>query len=235
MGRPLNLFWFIPTSGDGRYLGTELGHRPADPRYLRELAVAADRLGFGGVLLPTGKNCEDSWVTAAGIAPLTERLRFLVAIRPGNASPSFYARQAAALDRLSNSRLLLNLVAGGSAAELAGDGIFLDHDTRYAQADEFLTIWRKLMSGETVDHDGRFLKLSHAPCQAACRAQTPLERAVLCILLIDCKAFCIESCTNRSRSSRAPKTEPLQRWRKDACRLHGTMPTPVCLGASASS
>ncbi len=159
MANPLDLFWFIPTSGDVRYLGTEIGYRPAEPRYLREIAQAVDRLGFGGVLLPTGKNCEDSWVTAAALATATERLRFLVAIRPGNASPAFYARQAAALDRLSDGRLLLNVVVGGSAAELAGDGIFLDHDTRYAQADEFLTIWRRLMLGETVDFDGRFLQV----------------------------------------------------------------------------
>ena len=159
MAKPLDLFWFIPTSGDGRFLGTELGHRPADPRYLREIAQAADRLGFGGVLLPTGKSCEDSWITAAGLAAVTDRLRFLVAIRPGVASPAFYARQTTALDRLSNGRLLLNVVAGGSSAELAGDGIFLDHDTRYAQADEFLTIWRRLMSGDRVNFNGQFLKV----------------------------------------------------------------------------
>jgi alkanesulfonate monooxygenase len=159
MAKPLDLFWFIPTSGDGRFLGTELGHRPADPRYLREIAQAADRLGFGGVLLPTGKSCEDSWITAAGLAAVTDRLRFLVAIRPGVASPAFYARQTTALDRLSNGRLLLNVVAGGSSAELAGDGIFLDHDTRYAQADEFLTIWRRLMSGDSVNFNGQFLKV----------------------------------------------------------------------------
>jgi alkanesulfonate monooxygenase len=72
---------------------------------------------------------------------------------------AFYARQTTALDRLSNDRLLLNVVAGGSSAELAGDGIFLDHDTRYAQADEFLTIWRRLMSGDSVNFNGQFLKV----------------------------------------------------------------------------
>jgi alkanesulfonate monooxygenase len=162
MAGPLNVFWFIPTNGDGRYLGTDLGHRPADPRYLREIAQAADRLGFGGVLLPTGKGCEDSWITAGGLAPATERLRFLVAIRPGSASPAFYARQAAALDRLSNGRLLLNVVVGGSAAELAGDGIFLDHDARYLQAQEFLTIWRRMMAGERVSYEGEFLRVEGA-------------------------------------------------------------------------
>lgn len=154
---PLNFFWFLPTAGDGRYLGSDQGNRAPDNAYMREIAVAADRLGYAGVLLPTGTFCEDSWITAASIAPFTQQLKFLVAIRPGVATPAHYARQAAALDRLSNGRLLLNVVCGGNASELAGDGIFLPHDERYAQADEFLTIWRGLMSGELVDFEGKYL------------------------------------------------------------------------------
>jgi alkanesulfonate monooxygenase len=157
--KPLDLFWFIPTSGDGPYLGTQERHRPADFRYLREIATAVDRLGFKGVLLPTGRGCEDAWITATALATATERLRFLVALRPGVATPAFFARQTAALDRISNGRLLLNVVVGGDPAELAGDGVFLDHDTRYAQAAEFLTIWRGLLSGDTVDFEGDFLKV----------------------------------------------------------------------------
>ena len=157
--KPLDLFWFIPTSGDGPYLGTQDRHRPADFRYLREIATAVDRLGFTGVLLPTGRGCEDAWITATALATATERLRFLVALRPGVATPAFFARQAAALDRISQGRLLLNVVVGGDPAELAGDGVFLDHDTRYAQAAEFLTIWRRLLAGDTVDFEGDFLKV----------------------------------------------------------------------------
>jgi len=157
--KPLDLFWFIPTSGDGPYLGTQDRHRPAEFRYLREIATAVDRLGYTGVLLPTGRGCEDAWITTTALATATERLRFLVALRPGVATPAFFARQAAALDRISQGRLLLNVVVGGDPAELAGDGVFLDHDTRYAQAAEFLTIWRGLLAGETVDFDGDFLKV----------------------------------------------------------------------------
>lgn len=157
--KPLDLFWFIPTSGDGPYLGTQDRHRPAEFRYLREIATAVDRLGYSGVLLPTGRGCEDAWITATALATATERLRFLVALRPGVATPAFFARQTAALDRISQGRLLLNVVVGGDPAELAGDGVFLDHDTRYAQAAEFLTIWRGLLAGETVDFEGEFLKV----------------------------------------------------------------------------
>ncbi len=62
----LNIFWFIPTHGDGRFLATTTGGRPATFDYYSQVARAADILGYQGVLLPTGRGCEDAWVTAAG-------------------------------------------------------------------------------------------------------------------------------------------------------------------------
>ncbi|MGO4840143.1 LLM class flavin-dependent oxidoreductase, partial [Rhizobiaceae sp. 2RAB30] len=150
-----------PTHGDGSYLGSEDRQRPPEFGYFREIAQAVDRLGFPGVLLPTGQNCEDSWITAAGLAAHTERLKFLVALRPGVVSPAFAARQTAALDRLSNGRLLLNVVVGGNPTELAGDGVFLPHDQRYEQAAEFLAIWRGLVSGERVDFSGKHYRVEN--------------------------------------------------------------------------
>ncbi len=141
----LNMFWFLPTHGDGRYLGTEEGARPVDYGYLQQIAQTADRLGFTGVLIPTGRSCEDAWLVAASMIPVTQRLKFLVALRPSVVSPTVAARQAATLDRLSNGRALFNLVTGSDPAELAGDGVFLDHTERYEASAEFTHIWRKLM------------------------------------------------------------------------------------------
>src|SRR5271169_2532497 len=100
-GRQMNVFWFIPTHGDSRYLGTTQGARAADYDYFRQIAVAADTLGYEGVLLPTGRSCEDAWVVASSLIPATRRLKFLVAIRPGLTSPALSARMAATFDRLS--------------------------------------------------------------------------------------------------------------------------------------
>src|SRR5580658_1044058 len=160
--RTLDMFWFIPVSGDGSYLGSDIGHRPADFHYLKQIAQAADRLGYGGVLIPVGSHCDEPWITAAALAPHTERLRFLAALRPALGSPTHFARQAAALDRISNGRFLVNLVAGGDTKELAGDGIFLGHDERYAQASEFLTVFNDLLAGKRVDFEGRYLKVRGA-------------------------------------------------------------------------
>lgn len=52
-------FWFIPTHGDSRYLGTSKGARQVDHAYMKQIAVAVDNLGYAGVLIPTGRSCED--------------------------------------------------------------------------------------------------------------------------------------------------------------------------------
>ena len=160
--KPLDLYWFIPVSGDGSYLGTAEGHRPADFSYLKQIAEAADRLGYTGVLIPTGKNCDDPWITAAALAPLTQHLRFLLALRPATLSPTLAARQAAALDRISNGRFLVNIVSGGNPKELAGDGIHLSHDGRYEHAAEFLEIYSRLLAGEKVTFAGKHIQVTDA-------------------------------------------------------------------------
>jgi alkanesulfonate monooxygenase len=154
-----DVLWFLPTHGDGRYLGSEIGARHVSLPYLSQIARAADDLGYFGVLLPTGRSCEDSWVIASAMVPLTERLRFLVAVRPGLSEPSMTARMTSTLDRLSGGRLLINVVAGGDPFELKGDGIFLDHGERYAVTDEFLHIYRQLLRLEPTTYEGKHLRI----------------------------------------------------------------------------
>lgn len=50
----MQLLWFIPTHGDGRYLGTATGGRAVNFSYLRQIAQAVDDLGYTGALLPGG-------------------------------------------------------------------------------------------------------------------------------------------------------------------------------------
>jgi alkanesulfonate monooxygenase len=154
-----NVLWFLPTHGDGHYLGTTAGGREVNFNYLRQIAQAADQLGYFGVLLPTGRSCEDSWVVASAVAPWTERLRYLVAVRPGLQSPSVAARMTATLDRVTNGRLLINVVTGGDPIENKGDGIFLDHNERYAVTREFLNVYSDLLAGKTVNVEGKHIQI----------------------------------------------------------------------------
>lgn len=119
------------------------------------------------------------------MVPLTRRLRFLVAVRPGLNEPAMSARMAATLDRLSEGRLPINVAAGGDPAELRGDGVWLDHEARYAAADDFLHIWRRLMRGETVDFRGQHMVIDR-PSQVWCADITclPMRRGFLHLVAV---------------------------------------------------
>lgn len=158
----MEVFWFIPSHGDGRYLGTSIGGRQTSHDYLSQVARAVDQLGYQGALLPTGRSCEDAWVVASSLIPLTRRMKFLVALRPGLMGPGVGARMAATFDRLSGGRVLINVVTGGDPDELAGDGLHLSHDERYEVTDEYLAIWRELSAGKDVSHAGKHLKVKAA-------------------------------------------------------------------------
>lgn len=154
-----DIFWFLPTSGDTRYLGkSDFGRAPTN-EYLRSIAVTCENLGYDGLLIPTGSSCLDPWVVASSLVPVTQRIKLLVALRTSMGAPVASARQAASLDQALHGRLLLNVVPGGDAAELAADGIFLDHDARYEYAAEYLSIWRRLLAGESVNFDGQHFQI----------------------------------------------------------------------------
>lgn len=107
------IFWFLPTSGDTRYLGRSDFGRPPSNAYMRDIAVTAERLGYDGLLIPTGSSCQDPWVTAASLVHATNRIKLLVALRTSISGPTASARQAATLDEALGGRLLLNVVPRG--------------------------------------------------------------------------------------------------------------------------
>ncbi|PKN14730.1 MAG: alkanesulfonate monooxygenase, partial [Deltaproteobacteria bacterium HGW-Deltaproteobacteria-24] len=158
----LNIFWFIPTFGDNRYLGSKKESRVSDYDYVKQVAIAADTLGFDGVLIPTGRSCEDPFVVASSLINVTQKLKFLVALRPGLLQPSLAARIASTLDRFSNGRVAFNLVAGGDKDELEGDGLFQDSDERYEAAAEFIDLWKDILKASyeknSVNFDGKHYK-----------------------------------------------------------------------------
>ncbi|MFE6752075.1 LLM class flavin-dependent oxidoreductase [Streptomyces sp. NPDC057684] len=167
----LTFHWFLPTNGDSRHVvggghGTPVtaagGDRPPSIGYLTQIARAAEDLGFVGALTPTGAWCEDAWLTTAMLSQQTERLKFLVAFRPGFVSPTLAAQMASTYQRQTGGRLLLNVVTGGESREQRAYGDFLDKDARYARTGEFLEIVRGLWAGDTVDLAGEHLQVQDA-------------------------------------------------------------------------
>jgi len=169
----IKLHWYLPTHGDGRTLlqardapldnnpggRNEIirGHRAGTIEYLTQIARAAEQAGFDAALTPTGSWCDDAWITTAALTQVTQRLRFLVAFRPGILAPTLAAQQAATFQRVSGGRLLLNIVTGGEDHEQRRFGDSLSKDERYARTDEFLTIMRGAWGGEPFSFEGRHL------------------------------------------------------------------------------
>ena len=167
----LHFHWFLPTNGDGRDIvggghGVATGSagviRPASLSYLGQIARSAEQLGFEAALTPTGAWCEDAWLATSMLTEVTERLKFLVAFRPGLTSPLLAAQMAATFQRYSQGRVLLNVVTGGESAEQRAYGDFLDKPQRYRRCAEFLDIVQRLWRGETVSYDGEYLRLEGA-------------------------------------------------------------------------
>src|ERR1700677_5329812 len=175
----LRFHWFLPTSGDGRDIvgggpGRSVGAgwwgkhgvtagaagaiRPPTIAYLGQIARSAEQLGFEGALTPTGAWCEDAWLSTAMLTEVTERLKFLVAFRPGLILPTLSAQMASTFQRQSKGRLLLNVVTGGESAEQRAYGDFLDKDERYERTGEVLGIVRRLWAGESVTYEGKHLR-----------------------------------------------------------------------------
>jgi alkanesulfonate monooxygenase len=173
---PAKFFWFLPTNGDSRSIvgashasshhTVPDSYRAPTRRYLAEVARAADRLGFEGVLTPTGTWCEDAWLTAASLLGETERLKFLVAFRPGLTPPTLAAQQTATLQRFSEGRVLLNIVSGGDDLEQRRFGDWLGHDERYARTGEFLHVVNSVWREESIDFKGRYYDVKDARVSA---------------------------------------------------------------------
>lgn len=157
MSRPLpEVSWFGALCDDDyEFLGV------ADPDLVsswprcRDITLAAERNGFDNILLPSGYALGiDSVAFASAIAPLTSRLRLLVAVRCGELVVPQLARQLATLDHLLDGRLTINIIS----SDLPGET--LDSESRYQRTREYMAVLRQLLNGEAVDFHGEFVDLT---------------------------------------------------------------------------
>ena len=185
----LHLHWYLPTNGDSRGItgsgddshriaGTAGAFRRPTLAYLKQVAQAAENLGFEAVLTPTGTWCEDAWIATAALSQHVERLKFLVAFRPGFISPTLAAHQAGTYQRLTGGRLLINIVTGGDPVEQRRFGDHADHGQRYARTGEFLSVFRGLGeragSGELLDYIGEHYRIEAAHLDPAPSGAPPV-------------------------------------------------------------
>lgn len=131
-----------------------------DKSYVGAIALAHENAKFDRVLIGYSSASPDGFQVAAYAATKTERLKFLLAHRPGFVAPTLAARQLATLDHFTDGRLAVHIITGGSDDEQARDGDFLSKDERYARTDEYLDIVKKTWTSSTpFDHEGKYYRL----------------------------------------------------------------------------
>jgi alkanesulfonate monooxygenase len=134
-----------------------------DLTWIRDFSRAHEAAGFDKVLVGYTATSADGFLVSSYAAAHTERLGYLIAHRPGFVAPTLAARKAATLDRLSNGRVSLHIITGGSDVDQARDGDFADHDTRYRRTDEYLGLMRRMwIEDRPFDHAGEFYRVTKA-------------------------------------------------------------------------
>jgi alkanesulfonate monooxygenase SsuD/methylene tetrahydromethanopterin reductase-like flavin-dependent oxidoreductase (luciferase family) len=138
----------------------------SEPRTLISLAVTAEQAGWDGFFLwdhvlrrpEEAPTVADAWTTLAAVACATERVRLGALVTPlARRRPHVLARQVVTLDHLSEGRAVLGLGLGvDSTGELSRFGEIVDPGARGDLLDEGADLVSRLMSGESVDHRGRY-------------------------------------------------------------------------------
>ena len=123
-------------------------------------ARCAEDAGIESVLLSFSRYEPDTILVACAVGQVTTKLKFIVAYRLGLMQPATFVQQINTLSGLVDGRVSLNIVAGSSAVEQRGYGDFLDHDERYARAEEFLTVCRAFWAGNgDVNFSGNYCRV----------------------------------------------------------------------------
>jgi alkanesulfonate monooxygenase len=120
-------------------------------------ARSAEAAGIESVLLSFSRYEPDTILIACAIGQVARKLKFIVAYRMGLMQPATFVQQINTLSGTIGGRVSLNIVAGSSTVEQRGYGDFLDHDERYARAEEFLSVCRAFWaSNGDVDFAGKY-------------------------------------------------------------------------------
>lgn len=130
-----------------------------DPAFLADFAKAHEEADFDQVLVGYSSISAEGFSVAQYAAQHTERLKFLIAHRPGFMAPTLAARRAATFDCLTGGRLSMHIITGGADSEQRRDGDFLSHDERYRRSDEYLDVLRRtLLEDKPFDYEGEFYR-----------------------------------------------------------------------------
>lgn len=144
--------WFAPIcDGDDRFLGERSMDFKSSWKNTSEILLTADKAGFRNILCPSSYQVgQDTLTFASAVAPLTEQINLLAAIRCGEVHPPMLARAIATLDHILEGRLTINIISSNLP------GTDLSSEDRYQRSREVIQILKQAWTQEEINFKGQF-------------------------------------------------------------------------------
>lgn len=151
--------WFAPIcNGDDELLGSHDFRYKSDWSNTSDVLLTADRLGYRNILCPSSYQVgQDTLTFASAIAPLTQQINLLTAIRCGEVHPPMLARALATLDHLLKGRLTINIISSNLP------GTEMSSEDRYQRSREVIEILKQAWTQEEINFEGKFYSLKGLP------------------------------------------------------------------------
>ncbi|MFK7908328.1 MAG: LLM class flavin-dependent oxidoreductase [Chitinophagales bacterium] len=144
--------WFAPIcNGDTDFLGEMPNKYKSNWKNASNILLTADKLGYRNILCPSSYQVgQDTWTFASAVAPLTQNINLLPAIRCGELHPPMLARSIATLDHILEGRLTLNIISSNMPGEN------LPSAARYQRSREVIQILKQAWTQDEINFKGDF-------------------------------------------------------------------------------
>ena len=152
----VEISWFAPIcDGDDDLLGSRNPKFKSTWENTSRIIKTADKLGYTNVLCPSSYQVgQDTLTFVSAMAPLTNQINFLAAIRCGEIHPPMLARSLSTLDHILKGRLTVNIIS----SDLPGNK--LESSIRYSRSREVINILKQCWNDDEINFSGEFYNLN---------------------------------------------------------------------------
>ncbi|GEP45435.1 LLM class flavin-dependent oxidoreductase [Brevifollis gellanilyticus] len=162
--RQCEVAWFSALCGDDyEYLGVPDGTLRSNYEHCGEIVRRADAHGYQNILLPSGWIVgQDALAFASAMAPKTQQINQLVALRMGEVWPPMLARALATVDHIAKGRLCINIISSDMP------GLKESNEVRYERSSEIIQILQGLWRTDgPFEWKGKYYQFSLPNTEAA--------------------------------------------------------------------
>ncbi|KQC31003.1 LLM class flavin-dependent oxidoreductase [Flagellimonas eckloniae] len=147
--------WFAPIcNGDDRYLGERNMDYKSTFENTSQILLTADKNGFRNILCPSSYQVgQDTLPFVSAVAPMTEQINLLAAVRCGEVHPAMLGRTLATIDHILKGRFTINIIS----SPLPGEE--MSSEDRYQRSREVIEILKQAWTQDEIDYQGQFYKM----------------------------------------------------------------------------